>query len=553
MFNILDRQVQRRITNQTSEPARSIVRCTQKDGAYRWVELQVVPVRDEQGRVDSVIGCAQDVTSRLEAQQEIERLRREFVAAMARESRIPLAAIKGAAWVVKGRYTASGSSETPEFLSIISEQADRLKEIVDAQLEIMSPKAQLAPISLERHDLRELLERALADFTQERGCPVRLVLADTASQVLADAEQITRAIAHLLSYALDMGDGASLVLETHFEYGSAVIAILSNPDQRACGQVNTRLFPTEFDGEQGERHEAETLAIARQIIAAHGGNLEVTRNMLEDRAVSIRFTLPVPSKGMEIITRPDLTRRAHYLGRVHSERERSRILVADEDPQTTRLLQRVLNDAGYNVLTTNELDLPEQLQQRLEEYQPDLVLLSAPRTAVLDAVQSQGLLRPVEAAPVIVLTPQGKDDEVARALRLGAADAVTKPLATEALLARIEAVLQRRYLHDTLEEDRAFTLAGLSINFSERRVTKDGISVPLTATEYKILYELATNAGKVLTYDYLLQHVWGPEYAGEPGLVRSFIRDLRRKLGDDAKRPYYILNERSVGYRMPHT
>lgn len=72
----------------------------------------------------------------------------------------------------------------------------------------------------------------------------------------------------------------------------------------------------------------------------------------------------------------------------------------------------------------------------------------------------------------------------------------------------------------------------------------------MTAIEYKLLYELATHAGRVLTHDQILQRVWGPEYSGESQLVRSFVRNLRRKLGDDAKSPRHILNEPQVGYRV---
>ncbi len=83
-----------------------------------------------------------------------------------------------------------------------------------------------------------------------------------------------------------------------------------------------------------------------------------------------------------------------------------------------------------------------------------------------------------------------------------------------------------------------------------RRVMVAGQQVRLTATEYKLLYELATNAGRVLTHGQILQSVWGPEYSGETQLVRAFVRNLRRKLGDDARRPRYIFTEPQVGYRM---
>jgi two-component system KDP operon response regulator KdpE len=119
------------------------------------------------------------------------------------------------------------------------------------------------------------------------------------------------------------------------------------------------------------------------------------------------------------------------------------------------------------------------------------------------------------------------------------------------LLARIEAALRRRLTPDQLEVRPPFVLGDLSVNFAERRVCIDGQPISLSATEYKVLYELATHSGLVLTHDQLLQRVWGPEYSGETELVRSFIRNLRRKLGDDARNPRYIFTEPQVGYRMP--
>jgi two-component system KDP operon response regulator KdpE len=94
-------------------------------------------------------------------------------------------------------------------------------------------------------------------------------------------------------------------------------------------------------------------------------------------------------------------------------------------------------------------------------------------------------------------------------------------------------------------------LGDLSVNFAQRRVMVGGQPVSLSATEYKLLYELATHAGLVLTHTQILQRVWGPDYSGETELVRSFIRNLRRKLNDDARSPRFIFTEPQVGYRMP--
>ena len=101
-----------------------------------------------------------------------------------------------------------------------------------------------------------------------------------------------------------------------------------------------------------------------------------------------------------------------------------------------------------------------------------------------------------------------------------------------------------------LASNRTFQSGDVRIDFDERTVEVSGQPVQLTATEYKLLTELANGAGRVLTQDMLLQRVWGPEYSGEPQLLRSYIKTLRQKLGENARKPSYIFTEHGIGYRM---
>ena len=96
-----------------------------------------------------------------------------------------------------------------------------------------------------------------------------------------------------------------------------------------------------------------------------------------------------------------------------------------------------------------------------------------------------------------------------------------------------------------------FALGNLAVQYEERRVTVGGRPVRLTATEFELLRLLTLNAGRVSTYESLIRQIWNGPDPGDPGRVRTFVKQLRRKLGDDPARPRYILNERGVGYRMP--
>ena len=182
----------------------------------------------------------------------------------------------------------------------------------------------------------------------------------------------------------------------------------------------------------------------------------------------------------------------------------------------------------------------------MAERWPRLALLDImmPGTGGVDLMQS---ILAMEDVPVILLSARGREDDVAWALELGAADYIVKPYSPTELAARIGAALRRRETPDPLEP---FVLGNLTIDYAERRVTLAGEAVPLLPTEYRLLAELSAHAGSVLTYQHLLARVWRDKNKGDVRPVRSMMNKLRRKLGDDADNPTYIFTEPRVGYRM---
>ncbi len=149
--------------------------------------------------------------------------------------------------------------------------------------------------------------------------------------------------------------------------------------------------------------------------------------------------------------------------------------------------------------------------------------------------------------PVIVLSVrEGQGDKVA-ALDAGADDYVTKPFGMEELLARARAAM-RRTLPDE-PADPVLRFDRLEVDLPKRLVTVAGGQVRLTPTEYGLLEALVTNPGKLLTHQWLLRKVWGQGYGTETTYLRTYIRTLRKKLGDDAQAPALIVTEPGVGYR----
>ena len=110
--------------------------------------------------------------------------------------------------------------------------------------------------------------------------------------------------------------------------------------------------------------------------------------------------------------------------------------------------------------------------------------------------------------------------------------------------------LRRRSVASWKEPFRLYLHGDLAIDYVEREVTVSGLPVHLTATEYKLLVEFSVAAGRVLTHEQLLRLVWGPLYSSDARIVRTYVKELRHKLGDDAARPTYIFTEPGVGYRM---
>jgi DNA-binding response OmpR family regulator len=225
----------------------------------------------------------------------------------------------------------------------------------------------------------------------------------------------------------------------------------------------------------------------------------------------------------------------------------AKILVVDDAPEMTTFLERVLSREGYEVAVAG--DAREGLRQ-VHHFRPDLVLLDVMMPDV-DGWHMLQHLREFSDVSVIMLTAISQLDNKVRGLDTGADDYVTKPFELRELKARIRAALRRAEMLPSSDTHiLRFDGGRLVVDPATHQVTVRGELIDLTPTEYKLLLYLAFNAGQVLTYDQILESVWGPGYEDSPTNVKVYVRRLRQKIETDPRNPRYILTQWGAGYYL---
>ncbi len=222
------------------------------------------------------------------------------------------------------------------------------------------------------------------------------------------------------------------------------------------------------------------------------------------------------------------------------------VLVVDDEPHVVEFIAMNLELEGFRVVRA--ANGYEALEKAAKEM-PDLVVLDIMMPDI-DGFETLEKLRDISAIPVIFLSAKGEEVDRIRGLDLGADDYITKPFGPRELVSRIRAVLRRTEPATAAAGSEIAVDDELRINFDQRKVIVRGKEVRLRPTEYRLLYQLVTNAGKLLTHEMLLSRVWGTEYRDEDQYVRLYVTYLRQKIEKDPKNPRYILSERGLGYRF---
>ena len=222
------------------------------------------------------------------------------------------------------------------------------------------------------------------------------------------------------------------------------------------------------------------------------------------------------------------------------------VLVIEDEPQMRRFLRATLTSQGYRVLETGTAAEGLLLAT---SHNPGLVLLDL-GLPDMDGLELARRLREWSQTPIIVISARGREADKVEVLDAGADDYLTKPFGVGELLARMRVALRHAHRSDGTPGAQVLEFGAVRIDFTRREVTRAGREVHLTPTEYKLLALLAQNAGKVLTHQQILKHVWGPGHAEQTHYVRVHMGELRKKIEEDPTRPRLLVTEPGVGYRL---
>ena len=227
---------------------------------------------------------------------------------------------------------------------------------------------------------------------------------------------------------------------------------------------------------------------------------------------------------------------------------RERILIVEDEPNITGFLSTILSANDYEVLKAEN---GKQALMLITSHCPDAVILDLG----LPDIDGQSVIKSVRewsSVPIVVVSARTHERDKVAALDLGADDYVTKPFSSGELLARVRTALRHAKHRESVAgmDEEAFHTGALTVDFGKRRVFLDNADVHLTQIEYRILELLARYACRVLTYDFIIKRVWGPNASFDNQILRVNMANIRRKIEENPAEPKYLFTEVGVGYRL---
>ena len=530
-FSLTDSPLIRYLADADTVRAEEIV-LSVPDGRKVTTLINATTIPSADGGVASLVVTVQD----LKSIEEIERRRARFLSLVSHELRAPLSSIKGSAALLLEVASELNAAEVREYSRIIEQQSDRMRGLVNDLLDAGRIESGTLSVSPRVCDLAGLLENARDTFLSGgHAHAVHISVPTDLPPVTAEPRRILQVLDNLLANAARHSPTSSAIRVVAERDGVQVTVSVSDKGRGLAPERLQHLFRKHVSEEDAGSGIGGGLglAICKGLVEAHGGRIWVESGGV-GQGTRFTFTLPAATTADGIDIAPGRT------GAQGGADEVATILVVNDDTQTLHYVRDALTRAGYHAVVTADHGA---LADLIRAERPRLVVLDLVPPGT-DGIELRRQVPGLAELPVIFICAYGQDETIERALRTGAADYIVKPFAPTELIARIGLALRRR------TEPEPMRLGDLAIDFERRRASVAGRALQLTATEFELLRVLALNVGRVLSYDALIRRIWDGSERGSPKLVRTYIRRLRRKLGDDPRSPAYIVNERGVGYRI---
>ena len=511
------------------------------DGRAIHTLVNARPIYGQSGDAVSVVTTMQDITPL----EELKRQRSEFLSRVSQELRTPLTSIKGSAATVLNSPDTPNPTEVLQFLRIIDEQADHMRRLINDLVDLTETETGTLSVNPEPTDVEYLAEHARNACTdQDRTLDIEVELASDLPRIMADRRRVSQVLVNFIVGA--SVHSQSIKLKAMLDDPYVAFTIESMRSENFVDHPGFSLHGASRTGGEDVGTEKGTSGlnpvICKGIVEAHGGRMSAE---VGGPGQGTRFGFTIPTVDENEYSTANLSASDSDRSRT-PDGDKARILVVGGDYDGRRFIRSVLSSAGFIPLVT---DAPDNIERLIEIENPHVALVEATLSWTEWSELMEGIRR-ISDSPVIFVSGHGGEENIERAFELGAADYLAKPFTPTELVARTNAALRRRQSPIVGAPSKPFVLEDLTIDYVQRSVTLAGIPVQLTATEYKLLYELSNAASQVLTYEQLLRRAWGPLHSTDERIVHTYVKQLRSKLGDDARQPRYIFTEPRVGYHM---
>lgn len=461
----------------------------------------------------------------------------------------PLANIKAAVHTLQAS-SRRAEAGTQEMLHLIGHEAEALNEALALAQELHALRGREA-LCLSQVELSDLLMTTLATWKPlAPSHSFELAMPGEVPPITGDLERLRRGLHCLIDAAVRLSPGGGTVRVDIRPHADEVVVSVRHHGATLHDEALPHFFEPFSHSATGPEAFAGGglgLALGAAIVAAHGGRAWA-ESPASGPGTTAFVALPYVPKCL-LTTRPSDVTPPPYAAPapVSQPRAKPGVLILEGEVRMQRYLRANLDAQQYRPHVASDLADAERL---IDLEDPDAILLDTRFTAGPLAETLRHLLE-YAAAPIVVLAHAHDPIECARALDLGAADYLARPLSMDELLARLRGALRTRAaLTHTQAHEPIFERDGLRIDFEQRSVEVNGKAVPLSKTEFKLLRVLAQHPTMVLSHEVLLERVWGPGYGNEVEFVWVYVRRLRRKIEPDPSHPRYILTVPGVGYRL---